>query len=453
VDRYPALKPILIDSGVYSNLCPKNDTTTATTTMDDVLLFSASNVVFGDHHVKNETRLPECDKQNLRLNLIAIVAMTLANGLAILCGLIVDLCNPRIVWVGSSLVWGVCYLLFGLSGPNFPMYIPTGAVATLMGALMFLCSLKLASYARSPLVATMIVSILTAMWDLSSLNAWIFNVLYFHTNLTLRHLFCWFSVFAVPSAIYGILHAPFGFELNKTDVTDESEEQKLIGEAKEEDKGFFDRMKQFISELVSSILSLEILSIYLSLAMSILSMYFYLSTVSDQLRNFTSSTKQIQRLIFGLSIILPLVGTVASVVLGRIKGALGPELAFLLLTVLNAIWTTTSLIPVANLQYFTFIVCVSWRIAVFVFASDHIIGRYPISCSFTVYATGLTIAGLFSLTASIWNTIVEKHLNGNFFYVNLVIGILNVAASAIATLGITFAERRRRAERNDGSVQ
>jgi hypothetical protein len=422
--NYPALKPIFVNDGMYKQLCTTNNT------LDEYELFN-----FEQTH-KNKTMEPGCEKQNLRLNLLGQITSAGSNSGALVVGIIVDVLSPyaRLLMMVCGVLWSLSFIMFGLGSlADFDLYIPSSLGIVLTGAILYMCVMRLRNYASTERQGTIVVSYMTAMWDLSTMVALLFNIVYFSTSITMTQIFCFYSILLVLILPYGALHLPFKFEI----VENEEESIRLLESKKS-------GIKTYLISMYRSF-GLELLFMYASMCMSMLSMYFYLSTVPDQLKVLTSDSNEVVKQIYTLSILLPVAGTIASIVIGFIKGAFSekPQITFFILFVLNFLWTGLSLIPNSGTQYATMTVFVIWRISVFVVFFDHIISRYPKDCSFTLYSLGLTLAGLTTISSSGLNALVEYGLNGNFFLVNLCLGIANILLSFACVFVVMWKEKKR----------
>ena len=62
----------------------------------------------------------------------------------------------------------------------------------------------------------------------------------------------------------------------------------------------------------------------------------------------------------------------------------------------------------------------------------------------TLYSLGLTLAGLVTISSTGLNAIVEYHLQGKFFIMNLSIGSVNLLMSLLCIVAVWRAHRQKR---------
>jgi MFS family permease len=122
---FPALKPGLLDSGLYSWLCVNNNLTTINQTHD---------------MIKNQSNI--CPEQILRTNLLYQTMTTFSLFSAFLNGIIIgkiiifntkDMFGRKTLSFLSGILWVVFSILFCVSSQSFDMYIPSFAALGMAG--------------------------------------------------------------------------------------------------------------------------------------------------------------------------------------------------------------------------------------------------------------------------------------------------------------------------------
>jgi MFS family permease len=418
---YAALKPIYINSNMYASLCNNHST------------------VLSNQH-KNVSAVPLCDKQSLRMNMIMQVASAGTNSGALLIGVLIDLVNTRIVMTIGAVLWTLSILAFGLSSDTVPLYLPSVMMAVLTGAIMNMSLMKLKNYLTIK-QGTIAIAIITSSWDMATLVSFIFNRIYFTTSVTMRQLFLAYSSLGIPMIFFSIVHKPFQFEMknNHFQQLHDSEEEHNNNNNK---KSMRDTVKDYVSDIQKS-LNIEIPFLYATLMGQVLSMYFYMSTQTEQWRAMTNNSNTVYNLVQVYSVMLPLLGTLSFLV-GVFKNLLPrPSLAFLYQAIMNIAWTVLSLIPVANLQYVTMTIFIIWRQGVFIIISDYFFQNYPKSCCFTMYLAGLTLAGIATLFNSLLNMLAVYTFHGNYLITNLIIAVLNIIPSVLVVVAVEYTYRKR----------
>ncbi|KAH9897541.1 putative MFS transporter [Xylariomycetidae sp. FL2044] len=143
---FASLKPILIDEGVYSDLCPpKSDN--------------------GGRETGNgDDKLP-CATQDMRLNLFFIVASITCNASSLLAGWVLDRYGRRTCYVFSGVLMMIGCLLMGFAFqiPEFDGYLVANIFLSLGGTFLFVPSFQLAN--AFPKYSGMIVALVTGAFD------------------------------------------------------------------------------------------------------------------------------------------------------------------------------------------------------------------------------------------------------------------------------------------------
>ncbi|PGH11167.1 hypothetical protein AJ79_05009 [Helicocarpus griseus UAMH5409] len=176
---YAALKPILIDEGVYRNLCTKEE-------LD-----------------RGETL---CYNQDLRLNFMFTLAAVVTNISALPVGTILDTFGPRISGGIGSIFIGAGALCLALASLlPFDAYVPGYFLLALGGPFVFISSFQLSN--TFPAHSGLILAMLTGAFDSSSSVFLLFRVL--HGGIfSLRNLFLIYLIVPTFTLISQILLMP-----------------------------------------------------------------------------------------------------------------------------------------------------------------------------------------------------------------------------------------------------
>ncbi|EOA86687.1 hypothetical protein ACJQWK_09023 [Exserohilum turcicum] len=151
---YAAIKPVLLDEGVYRDYCT-----------DDEL---ESNV-----HV--------CYEQELRLNLMFTIAAVSTNVVALPVGTILDRYGPRVCGIIGAISIATGALLFAFAAQlPFDAYIPGYLFLALGGPFTFISSFQLSN--TFPQYSGLILALLTGAFDTSSAIFLMYRLLYQGSN-------------------------------------------------------------------------------------------------------------------------------------------------------------------------------------------------------------------------------------------------------------------------------
>ena len=168
---YAAIKPVLIDEGVFSNLC----------TAEEV----------GKH-------VSPCYQQEIRLNLMFTVAAVSTNVAALPIGTILDKYGPRVCGIIGSILLTTGALLFSFATKaNGDMFTPGYFFLALGGPFIFISSFQLSN--TFPQNSGLILALLTGAFDSSSALFLVFRLVYESTDgrLNTHHLFLIYLVVPV----------------------------------------------------------------------------------------------------------------------------------------------------------------------------------------------------------------------------------------------------------------
>ncbi|KAI1412234.1 putative MFS transporter [Hypoxylon sp. FL1857] len=143
---FASLKPVLIEEGVYDELCPPD---------------SKPPGGGGDD---GSEKVP-CDAQDMRLNLFFIVASITTNASSLVAGWVLDRYGRRLCYVISGIFMVAGCLLMGLAFqiPEFDGYLVANIFLSLGGTFVFVPSFQLAN--AFPRYSGLIVALVTGAFD------------------------------------------------------------------------------------------------------------------------------------------------------------------------------------------------------------------------------------------------------------------------------------------------
>ncbi|CAI6090987.1 unnamed protein product [Clonostachys chloroleuca] len=179
---FAAFKSILVAEGVYYDLC------------DDQAESAKSLSTGVDDHTP-------CDKQDMRLNLIFVIASITTNISCLLAGLALDRFGRRACWIASCLFIAIGSLLIGQSFliPGFDGYVAGNMLLGLGGTFLFVPSFQLAN--TFPKHSGLVVAIITGAFDASSSVFLFYRIAYEASDSSLSPEIFFFSYIVVPILI------------------------------------------------------------------------------------------------------------------------------------------------------------------------------------------------------------------------------------------------------------
>ncbi|KAI1377496.1 putative MFS transporter [Hypoxylon crocopeplum] len=141
---FASLKPVLIEEGVYADLCPNSPSSSST---DD-----------------GREKLP-CAAQDMRLNLFFIAASITTNASSLVAGSVLDRYGRRLCYIISGFFMIAGCVLMGLAFqiPEFDGYLVANILLSLGGTFVFVPSFQLAN--AFPKYSGIIVALVTGAFD------------------------------------------------------------------------------------------------------------------------------------------------------------------------------------------------------------------------------------------------------------------------------------------------
>ncbi|ODV96861.1 hypothetical protein PACTADRAFT_1447 [Pachysolen tannophilus NRRL Y-2460] len=209
---FAALKPILVNEGVYSSLCSSHK---------DVQFESMFNIE-DDFQADSKTRL--CTERDLKLNMMFTVAAVLTNVSAAVIGSILDRFGPRVCgFIGAFFLFASCYIFINADKiNNFDPYLFGYGAMALGGPFAYISSFQLSN--AFPKKSGSVLAFITGAFDASSAIFLLYKIAYnkLDNSVTIQQFFkiylcvplfiTFAQLFIMPHESYGIPvdpeHAP-----------------------------------------------------------------------------------------------------------------------------------------------------------------------------------------------------------------------------------------------------
>ncbi|KAL0491934.1 hypothetical protein AKO1_010089 [Acrasis kona] len=405
---YNALKPALVDSKMFENLC------------------------------KNTTDVYRpCTEQNSELTMLYSAASGGVNASTYFLGILQDILGRRIMMGVSGLLWGLSCLVFGLANVNI-LYTISFTVMTIAGCGMFFAALTYANPTEMPGWDGFTSGLLSAMWDTSSAVFAFFNLIYYGADgkITISTMFIVYSCLGLPVFAFAFVMngIPFRCSRAKKEVIVDNTSAPLV-----------DRLKGLklldVLEYIfpfRDIWYLEVWAIWGNVAFGCLYMNFYIASLENQLKYINGDQVEVtKRQSFVFSILLPAAGTLAAILMGRVRDLVGFAWSFVILIPFQIACSIPMLINNSNLQYFTFVTFVSWRIMLYTLVNGYFPSAEYIApkSRFKVLGIGLMIGGLMSIFAvKPLEELVQTKLSGNFFWINLPMSLVTLVFNILVVI-------------------
>jgi MFS family permease len=452
---YAAIKPVLIDEGVFVNLC----------TADEL-----------------ERHVSPCYQQEIRLNLMFTIAAVSTNVAALPIGTILDRYGPRVCGIIGSVLLLIGALLFSFASKitsGADLFTPGYFFMALGGPFVFISSFQLSN--TFPKNSGLILALLTGAFDSSSALFLVFRLIYESTNARVgtRQLFLVYLVVPVFILVVQLFIMPKDSYKTVSEVVHDAEEEinaptpPNISES--ERRSFFER-RESIQEEVSQLLdkstntkrqkreesknarsgvwgamhgysALEQIKspwfvlITLFTVVQMTRINYFVATIRAQERYLLGSEKRAKIVNDFFDVALPLGGVLSIPFIGTLLDKTSTPFALGSLVVTATIIGVLGCLPymwaaIANVCLF-----VVYRPFYYTTVSDYSAKVFGFQTFGKVYGLIICLAGLFNFLQSPLDAMTHKVFNANPIPVNVVLLGLAVVVGA-ALVSFTFIKSR-----------
>lgn len=420
---YAAIKPVLVDNGVYRDRCTKQEL---------------------------EDGVWVCYEQELRLNLMFTIAAVSTNVCALPVGTVLDRYGPKV----ASIV-GVCFLTIGAllmafaSDLPFDGYIPGYLCLALGGPFVFISSFQLSN--TFPKHSGLILALLTGAFDTSSALWLVFRLIYQATegSFTPKKFFLIYlvvpafilvaQIFVMPSESYKTVgeivkqvEESNGDENARGDhlgsVTSEvttllgsknGEEQAKTEEQKAKQSGVWGALHGRTA--LQQIATPWFVLITLFTVVQMLRINYFVATIRTQYTEMLHSGHRAVRVNEFFDVALPLGGVVAVPFIGLVLDHTStPFVLGLLVTIATAIGVL-GVIPEMWAAYANICLFVIYRPLYYTAVSDYSAKVFGFATFGKVYGLVICLAGLFNFTQAGLDALTHKSFDNDPIPVNVIL--------------------------------
>jgi MFS family permease len=387
-DGFNAIKPILVENGIYSHLCSNATTILNTTT---------------------------CNPQVIRLNAIYTVGVNVNLCLYFVFGVIFDLLYRKMTVLFGSFITICGMLLFGFSNPiYFDMYIPGFILMGVGGNLIYLTILSFLH--DTDRWKGLLNGMSSAMYSLSSMIFLVFFALY-------RFGIPLIWSFLVYGSVLLLIIIPIVIIVQGSPrISKESIRSQLKG-------------------LVPwrHIFTIKFLGISFGFSLQVLSNSYYISTVYDQLVLLSMDPRVATRFSEIFSIMFPIGGVASSILLGYACDQMSHTQVYVLHIMLTVLSTLFASLKNLNLQIMTFILFIMKNYFTYISLGNVIYRIYDEGSSSRMFSFAMSLAGIVGFSTSLMNWITLNVLEGN----HVIMGAILCGTSCLGTflsLCIVYSE-------------
>eukprot|EP01091_Cochliopodium_minus_P001827 TRINITY_DN1179_c0_g1_i2.p1 TRINITY_DN1179_c0_g1~~TRINITY_DN1179_c0_g1_i2.p1 ORF type:complete len:498 (-),score=116.00 TRINITY_DN1179_c0_g1_i2:322-1815(-) len=396
---------ILEDEKVFYNLCTKN--TTVVTTHSS----SRWNIL------RKEKEIKTCPDQLKALNFMFMLASTCFACVTLPAGFLLDKLGPKITCAIGSIIFGSGVALFAISSPTGLNLFTLGFVLMGSGGPPIVLSFFNLSN-LFPNRKGLIITLFNVGIDASSIVFFIFELIYSYFGVKRSTIF--YIYLAVPALIL-IISIAMWPSSNFPDPPQESNTEQVMvftrwGLAEE----------SFWRQLTSAPFVLGVLY----MAIQLLRVNFYISTVQQQLEGFVKdpsaqqSTIDLWVRIFGLA--LPGIGIVSTPLVGYILDTLGLNSGLFWLTLSGIAYAGVGLLVFAPLpvQAVTYALIAFFRAILFSGMGAFIAIVFGIQNFGKLWGTAFFISGIFNIGEYFSVSLIYKITSGDFFWPNVILTVI-----------------------------
>eukprot|EP00126_Sphaerothecum_destruens_P012345 Sdes_comp21171_c0_seq1m19838 len=381
---FAALKPILLKSGVYKDLCPPN--------------------------------VESCERQKLRLDLMFTLSAAVTNACALPIGTILDRLGPRFTLCIGTIFFGLGCILFGTASSSLDLYIPGFVALAVGGPFIFISLLHLCNL--FPLYSGLIMGLATGAFDASSSIFAFFAFLYNHYDLPLPEMFLPYSLVALLVFVISILVMP-DFQYPSSSHLDihasSSSSPAVISPT------FCHSIQEKCMKSQLCRKEFWLLAGFMSLYM--LRLNFYIATVQDQIEEFNPAVSYQMSEFF--SVILPLGGVFSVPLIGYYLDRRGIIQSWYALSFMGALFGILSLIPSASLQYLSMVLFSILRPFLYTAGSFYVGHMFGYTNFGKIYGIMVFLTAIVNTSQYVLDTLVKYSFHNSFLVVNLLLTLLS----------------------------
>ncbi|KZF22454.1 MFS general substrate transporter [Xylona heveae TC161] len=465
---FAALKPVLIERGVYRDRC----------TQDEL-----------DEHVR------VCYGQEIRLNFMFTLAVVATNVVALPVGTVLDRFGPRICGIIGCVFLTIGALAFAFAeNLSFDGYIPGYLFLALGGPFVFIPSFQLSN--TFPRHSGLILSMLTGAFDASSAGFLVYRLIYRASNRVFspkKFFLCYLvvpafiliaQIFLMPKESYKTVSEILkeAEEEEATDAaTDQVEEDEAAVRARAERRVRRESRVSEVTSLLSTkdaerqhqreerkeaisgiwgamhgrtawqqIWSFWFLLITLFTVIQMTRINFFVATIRSQYEYLFKSWQKAVKINEFFDIALPLGGLVSVPFVGVILDNLSTPIVLTLLVGCAILIGVLGLFGAMWTAYLNIILFVVYRPFYYTTVSDYAAKVFGFQTFGKVYGLIICLAGLFNFTESGLDALTHRVFHNNPVSVNLILlGLAAIVGSCLVGFVTYKARTIRRSQLED----
>jgi LAT3 family solute carrier family 43 protein 3 len=409
---FQGLLPILNHEEQYHELCATTFNTTDFNTTT-----SGSNV---------------CPEQSVRMQLMFIVAVTVANMSNLVVGPIVDILGPRTLGFISSITGLIAMILLALSNSKtFDAFIPGYTIMGLSGVLCIMATMSVANLFPYRM-RTFLQALFMASQDTASLVFFIMQKLYFSDSVKLsrRNIMLMYMIIPALLGLYSFFLP--GKNFVPEELTPSTEECAELIKGEENQKwSLKPALASWWKEAKSQLFTPQYLVLQIWIAILMTTSYGYLGTLRDQLIWLSNGDMSyVDTASNWFNIMMFFVAVISVPAVAIVVDFFGPISYVGIVGAMYVIYGVCSVIRNYNLQYFTFVTFIMGRAhlygALLTFVTSYFTTAFGTVMGFSTF-----VASLANLTNYLWAYLAVDLARRQFLWYNIGMLIASVIAIVI----------------------
>ncbi|SMR56986.1 unnamed protein product [Zymoseptoria tritici ST99CH_1E4] len=469
---FAALKPVLVDQGVYRELCTKEEL---------------------------EQGVEVCYEQDLRLNLFFAIASTTCNISALVVGTILDRYGPRVANIIGciSMALGAFLMAVAFTIPAFDGYIAGNVFLSLGGTFIFVPSFQIAN--AFPKYSGTIVAMVTGAFDASAAVFLFFRLAYESSGGSFGPEKFFYGYIAVPTAILIAQVFLMSADSYKTviqleekiekqmdatqDVHDSDDElsdnevrrlrehrrehreskiaqiDKLLGDAEERNVRIEKQEERLLASGVwgalhgksakEQMLSPWFILITLLTVLQMLRMNFFIATIRSQYEYMLGSEQLARRINSFFDAALPIGGVVATPFIGLLLDHVSTAMMLAILVAMTTAVGVLGSLPFLWAAYGNVLLFVLLRPLYYSAMSDYAAKVFGFATFGRVYGAIICLSGVVNLSQPLLDALNHEYFQENPIPINVALASLGLVVGGILVTFVFVQTRKVQAEMDE----
>jgi MFS family permease len=419
VTGFVALESVLVQEGVYANLCPSP---------------------IPNNEVNLSGPLETCKDQMLRLELMYTLASSALNLSCLLSGIFLDRFGMR--W---SIFAGACFMavgsiLFACGSPSFDSYIPGYVFIGFGGMPILLGHLRMAEMLSKH--GGLFISAVSNAFDAAAFIFFLFKLAYDRWKPSIRVLFLIYANIPATLILFAFFMVPKE-ESIKHHAGPSSRSSSSVYAVSLPSSSSTSSIAQHHPNFKTQLLDIRLLVMVATMSFTVLRQEFYISSYPARMRLLAGDDVSALNLaILLFSILFPIAAIICTPVIGLLLDRLPLPWCFLVANLLGLVFDVMATLSFMWAQYVASTFLSMWRASIYSFVTAYYMYHFGYRHFGKLYGITFFTAAIVNLAQYGLNHAVQKSLQGNIFiidYALITVGFLAILHSLL----VFYWDRRR----------